>query len=134
MEIMVDEYIHLFLDPKERQQLKHILLLWISAFFFHTIADPAVTYVAVVLLDAGVEANPFLRGWLHEGLSSFILIHTPLYVIGILGFLVLRWLFKRGSEREQNRVYYLSIVVLSGINLWGVLLVSNNLWVIWTHS
>jgi len=110
------------------------LLLWIGAFFFHTIADPAVTYIAVTILEVGVETNPFIRSWLDEGIEMFVLIHIPLYIFGIIGAVVIRWLFKQGSEREQKQVYYLSIIVLGVINVWGALLVLNNLWVIWIMS
>jgi hypothetical protein len=126
---MVAHYDSIFAST-EKVQLKQILILWVCAFFFHTVADPTVTYIAVILLDAGVEANPFLQQWIHNGLFSFIVVHIPLYVTGFLGFLILRWLFKQGADHEQMRIYYLSIIVLSAINLWGVLLVFNNLWVI----
>jgi hypothetical protein len=124
----------MFVTSTEKARIRQMLILWVGAFFLHTVADPTVTYVAVVLLDAGVEANPFLQRWIRDGIFSFIAIHIPLYVTGFLGFLILRWLFRQGSDHEQMRVYYLSIVVLSGINLWGMLLVFNNLWVILTSS
>ena len=129
---MTDRLDSIFYAPTEQGRLKQLLVLWISAFFFHTVADPATTYVAVSHLEVGVETNPYMRLWLNKGVGMFVLIHIPLYALGIVGFVLLRWLLKQSSGHEQRQVYYLSVIVLSGINIWGVVLVSNNLWVIWT--
>jgi len=118
----------------ESRRLRHLFILWIGAFFLHTIADPAATYIDVTILEIGVETNPFIRSWLDKGIGMFVLIHIPLYIFGIIGIMVIRWLFKQGSEREQKQVYCLSIIVLGGINIWGALLVLNNLWLIWIIS
>ena len=115
----------------EGRRLKQLLFLWIGAFFFHTVADPVTTYVAVTHLEVGVEANPFMRLWLNKGVGMFVLIHIPLYALGIVGFVLLRWLIKQGSEHEQRQVYYLSVIVLSAITIWGAVLAFNNLWIIW---
>ena len=72
-----------------------------------------------------------MRLWLNKGVGMFVLIHIPLYALGIVGFVLLRWLIKQGSEHEQRQVYYLSVIVLSAITIWGAVLVFNNLWVIW---
>jgi hypothetical protein len=130
----MDRFRSVFPASAEEQQLQQLLILWISAFFFHTVADPAITYIAVIHLEAGIEANPFMRLWLEKGVGIFVLIHVPLYVIGVVGFVLLRWLIKQGSKHEQRQVYYLSVIVLSGINIWGTVLVFNNLWVIWIMS
>lgn len=116
------------------QQLRHVLILWISAFFFHTVADPTVTYVAVNLLEVGTETNPFIQSQLDRGFLRVVLMHIPLYILGIAGFVVLQWLLNRGSEQEQRHVYYLSLTLLSVINIWGIWLVWNNLRVIWIMS
>jgi hypothetical protein len=131
---MTDRLNPIFYALTKENRLKQLLVLWISAFFFHTVADPATTYVAVTHLGVGVETNPFIRVWLDKGVGNFILIHIPLYALGVVGFVFLRWLIKQGSEHEQRQVYYLSVIVLCGINIWGVVLVFNNLWVIWIMS
>ena len=128
----MDRFRSVFPASTEEQQLQQLLILWISAFLFHTVADPATTYVAVSHLEVGFETNPYMRLWLNKGVGMFVLIHIPLYALGIVGFVLLRWLIKQSSGHEQKQVYYLSVIVLSGINIWGVVLVSNNLWVIWT--
>ena len=115
-----------------KQRIRQVSALWCCAFFLHAIADPAVTYIAVVVLDVGTEVNPLLQVWLQHGLRSFVLIHVPLYALGIGGFVILRWLFQQADGREQQRVYRLSLFVLTGLSIWGVVLVANNLWVIWT--
>lgn len=118
-------------ESAEKRRLKHLLILWIGAFFFHAVADPVVTYIAVTLLEAGVETNPFIRGWLNQGIGMFILIHIPLFILAVVGWMILRWLIKRELKQEQRSVYHLSVIVLVVINLWGAILVLNNLWVIW---
>jgi len=118
----------------QSQQIIHILTLWVAAFFFHTVADPLATYVAVEVLAVGVEANPVVRAWLQAGPGAYLLAHLPLYAIGVGGFVALRWLLARGTARERRQVYALSVVVLSVINVWGLALVCNTLWVIWTAA
>jgi hypothetical protein len=118
-------------ESAKKRRLKHLLILWIGAFFFHAVADPVVTYIAVTLLEAGVETNPFIRGWLNQGIGMFVLIHIPLFILGVVGWMILRWLIKQELKQEQKSVYYLSVIALVVINLWGAILVLNNLWVIW---
>lgn len=127
---MTNRFHHSFPTSTEERRFKKILILWIGAFFFHTVADPATTYVAVTHLQVGVETNPFIRLWLNKGVGMFVLIHVPLYVIGVVGFVLLQWLIEQGSEHDQRQVYYLSVIVLSGINIWGAVLAFNNLLVI----
>jgi hypothetical protein len=115
-------------------RIYQIKLLWICCFLLHTILDPAITYVAVAILEVGIEANPFIRRYLNAGIVVFVAIHLPIYVIGVIGYVVLRWLVQHGTEDEQRRVYYLSIITLVGINIWGAVLVLNNLRVIWIMS
>jgi len=119
------------LATTEEQRIQHLSVLWCSAFIFHTILDPVTTYIVVVIFDAGTELNPLIKPWLQDGLRSFFLIHLPLYVLGICGLMILRWLFMQANDFEQLQAYYLSVFVLSGISVWGLLLVLNNLWVVW---
>lgn len=93
---------------------------------FYIVADPAITYFAVIILDVGVEANPFMRRYLNAGIDVFVLIHIPIYVIGVVGYVIFRWLVRHGTDAEQRRVYYLSVIILSGINIWGAVLDFNN--------
>jgi len=123
-----------FFTTIQAERIYCIKLLWILCFLFHTILDPAITYVAVVMLEVGIESNPFIQRWLDKGIGMFVLIHIPVYIFGIIGFMILQWLFNQGSKQEQRQVYYLSIIVLGGVNIWGVVLVLNNLWVIWITS
>jgi hypothetical protein len=121
----------ILLKNTEKQQLRQLSILWCGGFILHTIFDPVVTYTGVVMLEVGTELNPLMQPWLRSGFRSFLLIHTPLYVFGIIGLATIRWLFQRANGREQLQVYYLSIVVLSAVSFWGILLVLNNLWAIW---
>lgn len=123
-----------FVRVTEQNYQGKLLVLWVGAFFFHTVADPLATYVAVEVLAVGVEANPVVRTWLQAGPGVYLLAHLPLYAIGVGGFVVLRWLLARGTARERRQVYLLSVVVLSAINVWGFALVCNTLWVICTAA
>jgi hypothetical protein len=116
---------------RQDRQIQRILFLWCFVFFLHAVADPAITYLAVVILDVGTEVNPLLRVWLQHGWRSFLLIHVPLYALGVGGFVLLRWLFRQADRHEQRQAYWLALIVMSGLSIWGVVLVVNNLWVIW---
>lgn len=104
--------------------------LWVGASLLHIVADPVTTYTAVVLVEAGIEANPVLRGWVQQGPVAFVLVHIPLIVASIVGWAALLLLLDRSTPRETTQVFYISIVALSGIILWGVFLLVNNLRVI----
>jgi hypothetical protein len=113
-------------------RINQVKTLWFCTFFLHAILDPFITYLSIGVLGIGYESNPFLREWLNEGIGPFVLIHIPLLVIAIVGFLILRWFLSHGDESEQTQVYYLSVLILGGAIIWGGLVVINNLWVLWS--
>jgi hypothetical protein len=113
-------------------RLRHLKLLWICAFLLHAVLDPLITYISIRVLDTGYESNAFMRVWLNDGIGSFLLIHIPLFLYGVVGFLLLRWLLKLGNESQQAQVYYLSVGILGGAIIWGGVVVINNMWVLWT--
>lgn len=117
--------------PTRAQQTRRCLAVFSLAVVLHTVLDPAITYVAVGYLEVGAEANPLMRQWLHAGIVPFIAIHIPLYALSIGAGLALRWLLQQATGREQVAVYYVSLVAASGLACWGLVLVINNLWVIW---
>lgn len=119
--------------PTQEQRIRRSLIVFYVAVTFHTVLDPAITYLAVIQFEQGFEANPFIRSWLHAGLLPFVFVHLPVYVLCIGGGLTLRRLLQQAAGREQIVVYYLSIVGFSGLSCWGLLIVLNNLWVIWAR-
>lgn len=117
--------------PSETQQIKRSLRLLAVATLFHTVLDPAITYFVVIHFGVGFELNPVLRPWLQAGLFPFIIVHLPVYILSVGGGLAFRRLLQHASGREQVAIYYLSVVGFGGLVCWGVVLVMNNLWVLW---
>lgn len=106
--------------------------LGLAAIFVHVVLDPLVTYVAVAVLQVGVESNPWLAQYLSGGGWEFAIIHLPLVVLVSTIFLAYTWLFTRSSDREATQLYLLSVVFWSVILVWGCLVVGNNLAVVLT--
>lgn len=115
----------------QTQRTRRSLCLLAVAVILHTVVDPAVTYLVVIHFEVGFETNPFMRLWLYAGPLSFILIHLPIYAFSIGAGLAFRWLLQRASGTEQMAIYYLSMIGFSGLICWGLVLVANNLWVLW---
>lgn len=100
------------------------------AIFLHTIADPISTYLAVVVYNVGHEVNPLLATPLNQSLSAFVAVHTPVWMISIgtiAGFVVL---FEKSSIEDLEIVVRYGELVWSGLILWGVIVVGNNLYVL----
>ena len=115
----------------EQARIRHSCWLLTVACCLHLVVDPALTYLAVVHLDAAREANPLLRRWLTAGGLSFISIHIPMYLLSGAALVVIRRLYRSATAREQVVMYQLSVVGFSGFILWGLLLSLNALRVIW---
>lgn len=116
-----------FCDP----QLRRFWVLSGVSIFSHTVADPALTYLAVRVYDIGYETNPMLAAPLGESLESFVVIHSPVWAISIgtlVGFAIL---FERSVTDELEAIAYYGELVWAGIILWGTVLVGNNLLVLW---
>lgn len=112
------------------RRLRRFWALGLVAVGLHTVLDPVTTYVAVTVFEAGTEANPWLAGYLAQGAWAFAAIHLPVYLItfGVLGGFT--WLYQQASAAEAAQLYRLSLVAWSGIILWGLLVVANNLLVV----
>lgn len=111
-------------------RVRRFWILGLAALLLHTVLDPMLTYLAVNVLDVGVETNLWLATYLNQGLTTFIGIHLPLYLGSLLMMSAFTWLFSRASESEATQLYWLSIGTWSAIILWGILIVGNNLWVL----
>ena len=111
-------------------RVRRFWVLGLAALLLHTVLDPLLTYLAVNVFEVGVETNLWLATYLNQGLFMFTLIHLPLYLGVFLMMGLFTWLFSRASESEATQLYWLSVVIWSGIILWGILIVGNNLWVL----
>ncbi|PSQ21857.1 hypothetical protein BRD04_05750 [Halobacteriales archaeon QS_9_67_17] len=108
-------------------KLRRVLGLYAVAVLLHAVFDPAVTYVAVRVVEVGVEANPMLRPHFEAGLFRVVVAHLPLFVLlGCIGGSI-AYLFETATGRERNRLYAVSQALLDGTVLWGLLLVAWNL-------
>lgn len=130
----IDQPPHLagWLATTETDRIRQSSLLLAAALCLHTVVDPALTYLAVVHFEVALEANPFIKRWLRAGLGSFVAIHLPVYALGGVAIVTLRWLYHTATPREQELLYYLSVIGFSGLLLWGTILVANGLAVLWT--
>lgn len=126
--ISPDAWSKIFADYR----LQRFWMAGLVAVFFHTVADPFVTYFAVNVYGVGMEANPWLSGHLEQGWQSFFLAHIPLYLMISAFFIAFTWLFSLGSESEKQQIYTLSMALWLLIILWGILIVVNNIWVLLT--
>jgi len=115
----------------EAERIRHSCVLLAVAFCLHTVADPALTYLGVVHFEVATEANPFIEQWLQAGLWPFIAIHLPVYALGAGSIVCLRWLYQAATPREQELMYYSSMIGFSGLILWGAILILNSLFVLW---
>lgn len=99
-------------------------------FSLHGVLDPAITYLAVEVLQVGVEANPFLRRQLAGGPWQLAIAHVLLGVF----FAATCWgvitLMRRGTAEEAADAYRLARLFLFGMILWGVGLICWNTHVI----
>lgn len=95
-------------------------------FLFHGILDPAVTYLAVEVLNIGVEANPFIRRQLAGGPWQLLVAHLPLgiFFAGICWGVIA--LIQSATAEEAASAYRLARLILCGMILWGVALVCWN--------
>ena len=108
-------------------KLRRVLGLYAVAVLLHAVFDPAVTYVAVRIIEVGVEANPMLRPHFEAGLLRVVVAHLPLFVLlGCIGGSI-AYLFETATGRERNRLYAGSQALLDGTVLWRLLLVAWNL-------
>jgi hypothetical protein len=100
------------------------------AVFLHAIADPAVTVLAVSVLERGVEANPFIRWQLAGPPQRLIVWHLGLIGVALTIFWALARLLQLGEPADRRRAYQLSIIGLWLLIGWGLLLVAQALTVI----
>ena len=75
------------------------------------------------------KTNPVLAPAFATGPAA-VVAQLPLFGIVIVGLGGLTVLFNRASEREAAQLYRLSLLVLGGCALWGVILVGWNGWVL----
>lgn len=115
-------------DTLTDYRIKHFWMFGLIAVFLHGVADPFVTYLTVNVQGVGTEANPWLATQLQSGMVDFILVHIPLYVMIFGIFVGFTWLFHRGSDSEREQIYKLSLVLWLLIILWGIVIVSNNMY------
>ena len=111
-------------------RLRRIWGLYGVVVLLHAVLDPAVSYVAVRVADVAVETNPVLAPAFATGAAAVVVAQLPLFGIVIVGLGGLTALFNRASEREAAQLYRLSLLVLGGCALWGVILVGWNSWVL----
>lgn len=111
-------------------RLRRIWGLYGVVVLLHAVLDPAVSYVAVRVADVAVETNPVLAPAFATGPAAVVVAQLPLFGIVIVGLGGLTALFNRASEREAAQLYRLSLLVLGGCALWGVILVGWNSWVL----
>jgi len=108
-------------------KLRRVLGLYAVAVLLHAVFDPAVTYVAVHVVEVGVEANPMLRPHFEAGLLRVVIAHLPLFVLlGCIGGSI-AYLFETATGQGRRRLYAVSQALLAGTELWGLLLVAWNL-------
>jgi len=125
LEFICEEY-------KRDYRVRRFWKLGLAAVFVHIVLDPLTTYISVVTFGVGIEANSWLAAYLHAGGWAFVKIHLPLlFFIGAI-FIGFTWLFSISSKRETRQLYILSILTWGGIILWGILVVVNNLMVLFT--
>jgi len=118
------------LNTTEDHRVKHIWALGLTALAIHGLADPAVSYLAINVFEIASEANPLLAPHFQGGLDGLLLIHIPLFMIAIVGIWSLTWLFSMGTESQKHQVHRLSVGLWSLIILWGLVVVANNLFVL----
>jgi len=113
-------------------RVRRFWLLGSTAAFVHTVLDPILTYAVVTVFDVGTEANPWLAGYLTHSGWAFAMIHLPLYGFVAAVLCAYTYLFSIASEREATRLYHLSLLAWGVILLWGLIVVGNNLVVLFT--
>lgn len=108
-------------------RVRHFWLLACLALVLHGILDPGLSYLAVVVLDAGVETNPWLATLFTQGPLPLFISHLPLFVLcGGFCYAYTR-LFQIASAPVANQLYYIALAAWTGIILWGGILVSRAL-------
>jgi len=112
------------------ERLSHLWLLYVVGFILHGVADPLITHLIVNVFNVGVELNPLVRPSLQEGAVSFALAYVPLYIIAAAGLVALSALYHRASDADQIKIYRISRVILHLVIVWGALIVTWNLWVL----
>lgn len=107
------------------QRMKPIALLYLGVFFLHGVLDPAISYVGIEILGRGWEGNPVMRIPMQHGIGTFLFAHIPLYIGLLVAYSATVKLIQKESNQGKNSVYYLALVFLSLIAVWGILL---NVW------
>lgn len=108
-------------------RIRHFWLLASLALFLHGVLDPGLSYLAVVVLESGVETNPWLATLFTQGLLPLIISHVPLYVLcGGFCYAYTR-LFQIASTPVANQLYYIALAAWAAIILWGGILVGRAL-------
>lgn len=114
-------------------RLRRFWIAGLLAIFIHAVVDPLVTYYAVNVHGVGIETNVWLSEYLNDGWQSFLLIHLPLYLLIFIFFIIFSWLFTLASEPEKQQIYRLTMALWLLIATWGMILVTNNVWVLLTR-
>lgn len=99
------------------------------ALVLHALVDPALTYYIGTVGGIGYEANPIIRGVMAQGIVAVIAIHLLLIVQSSLLYGGLLYLIRRAEPPTAQRLATLLRIGCFGLILWGLGLVSWNLWV-----
>jgi hypothetical protein len=110
--------------------MRHIWLLGLTALAIHGMLDPLVSYLAISIFDIASEANPLMAPHFQGGIGRLFLIHIPLIILTIIGLWCLTWLFSVGTGSQKRKLYRLSVGLWALIILWGLVVVANNLFVL----
>lgn len=124
---VLNRYVIRFRNSLVDPRIREFWVLGIVSIFIHGVLDPVTTYFAVIVVDAGFEANTLFTGYLQEGPLAFFLAHLPLYVIFTVILFAFTVLFSTASETETDQLQTISRIGWSVVILWGSLVVLNNL-------
>jgi hypothetical protein len=111
----------------EDRRVRRFWHLGLVALVLHGLADPLLTYFAVVYYGVATELNPFIAAPLQQGAGTFVAVHIPLYILFFALMGGYTWLFSRASPAEVERLYRFSLIGWAVIILWGAVLVGYNL-------
>lgn len=108
-------------------RVKSILLLYLGVLFLHGILDPGISYIGIEVLGRGWEGNPIMRIPMQQGIGPFLLAHIPLYIGLFVAYVTTVTLIRKDSKQGGNSVYYLALVILSLLIIWGIWLNVRNI-------
>jgi len=122
-------YVKELLQLLTEREVRRTTILYGIAGLLHGVLDPVVTYI-LINTQRGRETNPLLRSVFEQGIGHVFIRHIPLFATLLACFTLLVYLFHIADETELKQLYWLSRFILGVCIIWGLLLVSWNLYVL----